>query len=155
MEKRVAVDNVDAADGAGAGRMSVRSVVFVPDRRFTAGAGAGVLVALGLALITDDAPGRLLALLTAAVLAAYVLCDLYFSPRLEATPQALTIRSPLARAVLPWDEVDHVRADTSARWGLRSTTLEIDAGATLVVLSRRSLGAEPQDVADAVLALRG
>jgi hypothetical protein len=60
----------------------------------------------------------------------------------------------LTRARLRWDEVDGVRADTRIRHGLRSTTLEIDAGPLLAVLSRRALGAEPADVADVVEAFR-
>ena len=40
-----------------------------------------------------------------------------------------------------------MHADIRARLGLRSTTLEIDAGATLVVLSRRALGADPEAAA--------
>ena len=38
------------------------------------------------------------------------------------------------------------------RFGLRSTALEIDAGDTLVVLSRRALGADPETVRDLVRA---
>lgn len=122
-------------------------VSFVPDRRFTAGAGAGALVALAALLIADDAAGRLLAALTALVLLAYVASDLVFSPRLVVSAQGLVIRSVLTRAQVPWDEVESVHADSRARLGLRSTTLEIDAGATLAVFSRRALGSDPQAAA--------
>jgi hypothetical protein len=64
------------------------------------------------------------------------------------------IRSPLTRANLAWAEVDDVHAESRTRFGLRSTTLEIDAGPVLAVLSRRALGADPAEVADLVRAFR-
>ena len=42
--------------------------------------------------------------------------------------------------------------DTRSRYGLRSSTLEVDAGETLVVFSRRALGADPTTVQDIVRA---
>jgi hypothetical protein len=46
-----------------------------------------------------------------------------------------------------------VRADIAARHGLRTVTLEIDAGVALLVLSRRQLGADPETVAKLLHAL--
>ena len=57
----------------------------------------------------------------------------------------MRIRTPLTRADLAWREVEDVSADVRSRYGLRSTTLEVDAGEVLVVFSRRSLGADPAD----------
>lgn len=127
---------------------------FVPDRRYTALAGGGALIALLVALVTTDPPGRLLTLLAALVLALYVVSDLVFSPRLVASATGLVVRSPFTRARLPWADVEDVRADTRLRHGLRSTTLEIDAGAVLVVLSKRALGADPEEAAELVRAFR-
>lgn len=127
---------------------------FAPDRRYTALAAVGVVIALVVLVVGDDSGGRLLAGLAALVLAAYVVTDLVFSPRLVASGAGLAIHSPLTRASLPWSDIEAVRADTRTRIGLRSTTLEIDAGSVLVVLSRRALGAEPQEVADLVAAFR-
>jgi hypothetical protein len=127
---------------------------FRPDRRYTALAAAGTLAALVAALATGDAGGRLLAAIAGVMLLAYVLTDLVFSPRLTATVDGLVINAPLTRARLRWDQVKEVRADTRVRYGLRSTTLEIDAEDVLAVLSRRSLGAEPAAVAELVLAFR-
>jgi hypothetical protein len=127
---------------------------FGPDRRLTALAAVGLLVALGFAALGDDPAGRLLAAIAVVVLVAYVVSDLLFRPRLIASHEGLTIRAPTARARLPWHEVERVHADTRLRLGLRSTTLEIDAGATLVVLSRRALGADPETVAELVNAFR-
>jgi hypothetical protein len=125
-----------------------------PDGRFTALAAGGVAVALIVTLTTADPAGRLLAAIAVVVLLVYVVSDLLFRPRLSATAEGIEIRSPMTRARLPWPAVERVHADTRLRLGLRSTTLEIDAGATLVVLSRRALGADPETIADLVNALR-
>ena len=55
---------------------------------------------------------------------------------------------------LGWDDVEQVRADDRLRLGLRTTTLEIDAGAVLVVLSRRAIGADPAEAAALINAFR-
>ena len=130
------------------------AVRFGPDRRLTLAAAAGVVVATAVALLTDDPAGRLLAAVAAVLLLCYVVCDLLFAPRLTASGAGLVIRSPMTRARLAWPDIERVHADTRLRLGLRSTTLEIDAGSTLVVFSRRALGADPEAVADLVNAFR-
>ena len=125
---------------------------FVPDRRYTGLAAAGAVAAVLAAAFSPDPPGRLLFAIAALVLAGYVLTDLVFSPRLTASRDGLTIRSPLLRAELPWSAVADVRADVRTRYGLRSSTLEVDAGETLAVFSRRALGVEPEQAADLVRA---
>jgi hypothetical protein len=127
---------------------------FLPDRRYTALAGGGLVVAVVLALVTAPAPGRLLAAIAALLLAGYVASDLLFSPRVVASADGVVINSPLLRTRLSWAEVEDVRADVRQRLGLRSTTLEIDAGATLAVLSRRAIGSDPEDAARLIGAFR-
>jgi hypothetical protein len=56
--------------------------------------------------------------------------------------------------VLFWDEVTEVRADTRFRRGLRTVTLEIDAGAVLAVFTKRTLGVEPSEAAARIAAVR-
>lgn len=127
-------------------------VRFVPDRRYTGLAAVGVLVA-GLACVfSSDPPGRLLFAIAGLVLLGYVVTDLVFSPRLTATREMLVIRSPLLRAELPWSAVEDVRADVRTRYGLRSSTLEVDAGETFAVFSRRALGVAPEQAAALVRA---
>lgn len=126
---------------------------FGPDRRVTALSAVGGALALALAVTTSDRPGRLLFAVAVLVLAGYVLTDLLFWPRLTADAAGLRIRTPLARAELAWPDVQGVRADERMRFGLRSTTLEVDAGELLVVFSRRTLGAPPATVRDVVCAL--
>lgn len=137
----------DAADPA-------REARFVPDRRTTGLAAGGAVVAVLLLLTTTDRAGQLLAGIAALVLVGYVVGDLVCRPRLTVSPAGLVIRAPLTRARLDWSQVDDVRADTRVRLGLRSTTLEIDAGAVLAVLSRRALGADPERVAEVVRSFR-
>jgi hypothetical protein len=127
-------------------------VRFVPDRRYTGVAAAGAVAGTLACLFSPDAPGRLLFALAALLLLGYVVTDVVFSPRLTASREGLVIRSPLLRAKLPWSSVEDVRADVRTRYGLRSSTLEVDAGATLVVFSRRALGVEPEQAANLVRA---
>jgi hypothetical protein len=128
---------------------------FIPDRRYTALAAGGVVAALAAALLTDDAPGRVLFGVAVVVLLAFVVADLVFSPRLTASAAGVVINAPLKRARLAWDDVVAVRAETRFRRGLRSTTLEIEAGEDLLaVFSRRALGAEPADAAARIEAFR-
>lgn len=120
---------------------------FGPDRRLTLlCAGAG-LVAAALVALPGDAAGRMLAGAAAVLLAGYAVTDLVFWPRLVATGEGLRIRTPTVRATLPWSEVTAVRVDERIHLGLPSRTLEIDAGTLLVVFGRRTLGADPRDVA--------
>jgi hypothetical protein len=127
---------------------------FVPDRRYTVSAAAGLVLAAGAAALAPDTPGRLLAAIAVVVLAGYVVADLLFTPRVAASADGVAVNSPLLRRRLPWDEIEDVRADTRYRLGLRSTTLEIDAGETLAVLSRRAIGADPAAAAEVILAFR-
>ena len=129
-------------------------VAFRPDRRYTLLSAGGAAVALVLVLVLRDPPGRVLAGVALVVLAAYAAGDLLFSPRLIASSDGLVVHSPLLRARLAWREVEDVRADTRIRHGLRSTTLEIDAGPVLAVFSRRTLGVDPEQAAALVLACR-
>lgn len=135
-------------------RRSEPAARFRPDRRYTALAAVGTCAALIAVLCTADPDGRLLAAVAGVLLLGYVATDLVFSPRLVASARGVVIRAPFTRARLDWSEIEDVRADTRLRFGLRSTTLEIDAGKTLAVFTRRALGAEPAEVADLVSAFR-
>jgi hypothetical protein len=126
---------------------------FGPDRRLTALCVVLAAVAVAVAILSGDSPGRILAGI-AVLLAGYAITDLAFWPRLVATGSGLTIRTPSTRATLPWAAVDAVRVDERTRLGLMSRTLEIDSGALLVVLSRRALGEDPRTVADLLEAFR-
>jgi hypothetical protein len=126
---------------------------FGPDRRLTAlTAAAGVGAAIG-ALATSDRAGRILLVIAAVLLASYAITDLAFWPRLVASPEGIVIRAPGGRARLAWADVERIEAMARTRLGLRSVTLEVDAGSSLHVLSRRALGTDPETAADLIAAL--
>lgn len=130
------------------------SLRFGPDRRLTALTGTLALIAVAGAVLAPDTAGRLLLAGAALVLLGYTVTDLIFWPRLTVGSEGLVIRTPAARGLVPWSEVEAVRADARQRAGLRSVTLELDAGEYLVVFSRRALGADPAKVADLIGAFR-
>ncbi|MDQ2748314.1 MAG: PH domain-containing protein [Pseudonocardiales bacterium] len=127
---------------------------FGPDRRLTALSGALALAAVTATVLASDSAGRLLLAGAALVLLAYTVTDLLYWPRLTASADGLLIRTPAARGLIRWPEVETIRADTRQRAGLRSVTLEIDAGEQLVVFSRRALGADPGEVAALIAAFQ-
>ncbi|MDT4977451.1 MAG: hypothetical protein QOG98_3209 [Pseudonocardiales bacterium] len=127
---------------------------FGPDRRLTALSGVLALIAIVAAVLASDPAGRLLLAGAALVLLAYTATDLIYWPRLTVSADGLLVRTPATRGLIPWSEVEAVRADSRQRAGLRSVTLEIDTGDRLVVFSRRALGADPADVAGLISAFR-
>ena len=119
-----------------------------------------VAVALGLALalVVLDAPGRVLVGAGALLLLGLALRDLVVRPRLTAGPGGVDVRTWTRRRHLPWSGL-RVRVRESRRLGVRSRTLELDTAAgpdddgVLVVLGRRDLGADPEQVARELRAL--
>jgi len=120
---------------------------FGPDRRLTAVTGVAGLIAVALAVFASDAGAQVFAAVAAVVLLGYAVTDLLFWPRLTLSARGVQVQGPFERLALGWTEITAVRADVRTRHGLRSTALEVDAGDTLVVLSRRALGADPEAVA--------
>ena len=116
-------------------------------------AAGGVVLAAVLVAVSDPA-GRLLFGIAGVGLLALTAADLLLRPRLAADPAGVRIRTLAVRRRLPWSAVERVDVDERTRYGLTARTLELDAGGTLVVLGRRSLGADPRDVADALAKIR-
>jgi hypothetical protein len=119
----------------------------------TALAAGGGVVALLLASVSDPA-GRVLLGVAGVFLLLLTATDLLVRPRLAADPAGLRLRTLSVRRDLPWSQVERVVVDERRRRGLVARTLEVDAGDTLVVLGRRSLGADPREVADAIAKIR-
>lgn len=143
---------MDKSDRPGTDRAP--SLAYGPDRRLSVAYAVGAAIFLALAIGTGDAPGRLLYALAAVVLAALVVGDLSARPRLVVDRTGLLVRTPLSTARLAWTDIEDVTVDERARHGLAARTLEIDAGARLLVLSGRSLGADPRAVAGVIAAFR-
>jgi len=125
-----------------------------PDRRLSAASGALSLIGAAAAVLSPDPAGQVFFAGAALVLLGYTVTDLVFWPRLTADAEGLLVRTPLTRARIAWSDVEAVRADARERLGLRSVTLEIDAGEQLLVFSRRALGADPERVAGLISAFK-
>ena len=117
-----------------------------------------VALGLGLALVVLDPPGRVLVGAAALLLLALAVRDLRARPRLAAGPDGVDVRTWARCRHLPWAGL-RVRVRESRRLGMRSRTLELDTAAgpdddgVLVVLGRRDLGTDPDDVARTLRAL--
>ena len=93
---------------------------------------------------------------SAPVALALALAGLYGTvvrPRLAADGEGVTVRGLTGRRRWSWAEVN-VRLVRTRRLGREVATLELDAEPDLVVLGRLDLGEDPEDVVDALLAMR-
>jgi Bacterial PH domain len=119
---------------------------------------AGIAVLLAVAVLLVDAAGRVLVGAATLLVLALVLRDLVARPRLAAGPGGVDVRTWSSRRHLPWQGL-RVRVREIRRFGLRGRTLELDTAAgpdddgVLIVLGRRDLGADPEEVARTLLAL--
>ena len=115
------------------------------------------VLAAGWAAFTDDPPGRVLLGTGAVVLAVVALFLSVARPRLAADQHGVTVRSLTGRRRWTWAEVN-VRLVRTRRLGRDTSAVEVDAdnaeAPALVVLGRLDLGADPEDVVDALLELR-
>lgn len=103
-------------------------------------------------LATDNAGRLLIGLATLLVmyLAAFATIA---RPRLTADVNGLAVRGFTGTTRLPWHEVK-VKLQTTRRLGREQQALELDADDRLVVLTKLDLGAEPEEVAGVLHALR-
>lgn len=111
------------------------------------------LAVLLLAVLADPA-GRLLLGVAALGLLTVAAADVLLRPRLAADRTGIRIRTLTTRHRLPWSAIGRVDVDEHTRYGLTSRTLELEAGELLVVLGKRTLGADPRDVADTLARIR-
>jgi hypothetical protein len=113
---------------------------------------------LGFAVLVVDTTGRVLVGAAALLVLVAVVRDVVARPRLTAGPDGVDVRSWTARRHLPWPGLQ-VRVRDARRFGVRSRTLELDTAAgpdddgVLVLLGRRDLGSDPEEVARALRAL--
>ncbi|RLP99026.1 PH domain-containing protein [Micromonospora sp. CV4] len=118
-------------------------------------AGAVVLVALGLLLAEGDPVQLTLIGLVVAGLVGWALRDVLAPVRLAADPAGVVVPQGFAgRRLLPWATVERITVDRRPRLGLTTELLEIDAGESLHLFGRYDLGATPDEVAEALRAVR-
>jgi hypothetical protein len=128
-----------------------RAVQWSPRIGETAALGA-VGVGLALAVVAVDAAGRLLVGAAALLVLLLTARDLLVRPRLAAGPHGLVVRTLGGRSELPWPGL-RVQVRTTRRFGISNRVLELDTASgpddagVLVLLGRRDLGTDPEEVA--------
>jgi hypothetical protein len=105
------------------------------------------------AVLTEDQAGRLLVSAAALAAALLALLGTVARPRLAADSGGVTVRGLISRREWTWAEIT-VRVVRTRRLGRDVSTLELDAETDLVVLGWLDLGVAPEDVAEALTALR-
>ncbi|HEV7647618.1 MAG TPA: PH domain-containing protein [Actinophytocola sp.] len=114
-------------------------------------------VAAAWAWFADDPPGRVLLGTVALLLALAGLFGVVVRPRLAADADGVTVRGLTSARRYSWAEIN-VRLVRTRRLGREVSTVELDAEHAetpdLVVLGRLDLGADPEDVVDALRELR-
>lgn len=116
---------------------------------------AAIGLGLALAVLLVDPAGRVLVGAAALLVLLLAARDALLRPRLAAGLDGVVVRTLAGRQHLPWRGL-RVRVRATKRWGVRSRALELDTAAgpdddgVLVVLGRRDLGAEPEEVARAL-----
>jgi hypothetical protein len=111
-------------------------------------------VALLAAIRSEGGPlglgGGIAFTVVAAVLAVLAVLDLWYGTPLTVDADGLRLRRGPGRVrTIAWTEIDRIESTTSTSRGLlRLSSLEVDVGDQLIVLSRHRLGADPDQVAD-------
>ncbi|SCX58808.1 PH domain-containing protein [Klenkia marina] len=117
---------------------------------------AAAAVVLGGVLLLLDVPGRLLVGAAVLLLVGVVVRDLRLRPRLRADETAVAVRGLGGTTTIPRARL-RARVRTGRRLGVRSTSLELEDTAdetVLLVLGRRDLGADPEQVGAQLLGHR-
>ena len=112
--------------------------------------GGMVLAVVG---FTVDPTGRWLVWAAAALLCGVAAVDLLVRPRLQADNSGLTVRALTGQTVAAWPLVE-MKLRQQQRFGRSVATIELDIEDKLIVLGRRELGTEPEDVLHQLLELR-
>ena len=119
---------------------------------------AAVGLGLALSVVVLDAAGRVLVGAGAVLVLVLAARDLLARPRLAAGADGVDVRTLTGHRHLPWSDLQ-VNVRETRRLGVRGRTLELDTArgtddpGVLIVLARRDLGADPEDVARALRAL--
>jgi Bacterial PH domain len=130
---------------------------WAPKAELAALAWVLAVLAAAWAFFADDPPGRVLLGLVALMLASAGLFGAVVRPRLAADADGVTVRGLTSARRYSWAEIN-VRLVRTRRLGREVATVELDAEHAetpgLVVLGKLDLGADPEEVVDALLALR-
>lgn len=102
---------------------------------------------------TVDPTGRWLVWAAAALLFGIAAVDLVVRPKLRADPYGVTVRALSGATSAPWSEVQ-VSLRQHQRFGRSVATVELELEEKLIILGRRELGADPEQVAARLAQLR-
>jgi len=117
--------------------------------------GAVALMTLVVAFGREDPVQWFLATGCAIALTGWAARDILARVRLSADTSGITmVVGFVRRRHVAWPRVERVRVDRRERMGLRNALLEIDTGDSLHLFSVHELGADPEEVAEALNALR-
>ena len=117
--------------------------------------GAVAVIVLAAAFGGRDPIRWAIAVVAAVALGLWALRDLVAPVRLAADASGVTVVAGFARRRhLPWSAIERVRVDRRTHRGLRSETLELDAGDAIYLFSANDLGALPADVVASLSDLR-
>lgn len=113
------------------------------------------VLALSALWFSYDTARFAVAAIATLVAAAYAVRDLVWPVRLAADAEGVGVsRGFFGLRFLTWDQIVRIRVDERRRFGTVTRLLEIDVDYTLFLFSRHELGADPQEVADTLHALR-
>ena len=120
--------------------------------RYLAASAVGAVLLVGIGLRTGR-PGTFLCVVAAAALAAVAARDGLLRPTVEATDSVLCVVAGVRRLCVSWKVVGTIRS-TRIRRVMVQSSLEVELGDELVVIPGYRLGAPPDEVAEALRALR-
>ncbi len=125
------------------------TLVIDADRRSGLALLAGALLLAALTVVADPG-GRLLAAPAAVIALLAAVRELRGGALLRADREGVVVRQGWRTVSAGWEQVERLRVVKDRRAEL----LEIDVGATVLVLSRQRLGRYPADVLADLQALR-
>lgn len=157
----MAVPDIDGPERmANTGPMAVRA--WAPQVGLVVLGWVAAGLTAGWLLLTEDAGARLFAAVALVAVLAIALAGTVARPRLAAGPDGIAVRGLRGTRRWPWPAVRRLAVVRTRRLGRDVPALEIDvrpvadhdADEQLLMFTRLDLGAEPDDVADQLIALR-
>jgi len=118
--------------------------------------GALLAAAAAVAIVLANGPqDRVVAVVLLLFIAATMVAALRMRPRLQASSAGLVVGTVSGRREIRWAQVHRIEVVSRKRLGTTSSSLELDLDDDeLVVFGRMDLGADPDEVADTLRALR-
>lgn len=121
------------------------SLIWRPRPALVIASAVAAVAAVVWVVMTNSAMDRVAGAVIAVVLAALSVVGL--RRRLVGGPRGLLVCGVSTRRIVPWSQVRTLASATSSRFGVTTTTIEIDlVDDDLIVLGRTDLGVDPDEV---------